>query len=54
MVTKCFYKKASDLDLESRTLKVELARGIIIPNICVKLYQTTSIYVGARAMTLFF
>ena len=41
----------SDLDLEPRTLKVEFARDIIIPNICVKLYEKPSINVGARAMT---
>ena len=28
----------SDLDLEPRTLKIEFAWGIIIPNICVKLH----------------
>ena len=28
----------SDLDLEPKTLKIELAWDIIIPNICVKVY----------------
>ena len=33
------------------TLKVELARDIIISNVCVKLYYNPSINEGARAMT---
>ena len=31
-------------------MKVELAQNIIIPNICVKLYENPSINVGARVM----
>ena len=33
-----FLKLASNHDLEPRTLKVELARDVVIPNIYVKLY----------------
>ena len=49
-MTKFFLKLTSDLDLEPRILKAELARDIVIPNICVKL----SINVGSRVMTKFF
>ena len=44
----------SDLHLNLRTLKVELTWDIVIPNICVELYETPSINVGAWAMTKFF
>ena len=44
-------KSHSNFDFKPKTLKVELARDIIIPNICVKLYQNTSINIGARVMT---
>ena len=50
-----FFSKSrhSDLDLEPSTLNFDLARDIIIPNICVKLYQNPLINVGVRAMTIF-
>ena len=48
---KFFLKTASDLDLEPRTLKVELASDIIIPNIDVKLNQNSSINVGTKIVT---
>ena len=44
----------SDLEPEPRTLKVELAWDIIIPNICVKEYYNPSLNAGTRAMTKFF
>ena len=45
-----FSKKSSGLDLETRALKVEMIRDIIMPNICMKLYSNPSINVGSRAM----
>ena len=44
----------SEFDLEPRTLKVEFARDIFIPKICVKLHLSLSINIGARAITFFF
>ena len=40
----------NELDLKPKTLNVELAQNIIIPNICVKLYKNPSTNVGARVM----
>ena len=53
-MTKFFLKITNGFDLEPRTLKVEPARDVVIPNICAKLHYNPSINVGASAMTKFF
>ena len=49
---KKFFSKNShwDLDLDPITLKRKLIGGIVISNICVKLYRNRIIYEVARAM----
>ena len=52
---KAFSKNShNDLDLEPRTLKVEFARDIIIPNICMNLHLKPLMNVGTRVVTKFF
>ena len=51
-MTKFFSKNSHcDLDLDSIMLKHKLIRGIVISNICVKLYRNWIINEVARAMT---
>ena len=51
MTKRCSKNSLCDFYLDPLTLKHELIRGIVVPNICVKLYQNWIINEVSRAMT---